>query len=299
MNQRILSIDSQILNTYQSCARKAEYAFVKNVTTIKKAESLESGSLMHDMLEVYYSLQLDHFEFDTPNWKLIKEAGISAPIGRTHDQIRNYAVQTGRFFATLIELHPDETDEVISHFIDYCNHFQYDEWHPLAVEEVGTKTLYEDEELKVLYSFKVDLVAEKGKIIAPFDHKTSKRRVEPTSLSNQFIGYCYGLGMNNLVVNKIGFKKTLTAAQRFNRYILTIDDARIQEWVRNTTHWAKQIARSEESGLWPMNLTSCDKYSGCVYAPICETDPDTRLFKIDRDFKIGRSWDPALELEKR
>lgn len=297
MQQKILSFDSQIINTFQSCARKCQLAFQQNVTTVEKADRLEEGSMIHDMLEIYYSLQLDHFEFDTPNWELIRAAGIKAPVSRTVQQAKDFAISCGYLFATKNDLPADEVDEVIHHFTQYCEYFQHDEWHPLAVEEVGSKILYEDEALKVIYNFKIDLVAEKGRVIAPFDHKSSRRRQEPISLSNQFIGYCYGLGMNNIVINKIGFQKTLTPKQRFNRYILTIDDARIAEWERNTIWWARAMVASEETGVWPMNLTSCDKYSGCVYIPICETDPESRLFKIERDFKTGESWDVAKALE--
>lgn len=298
MTQKVLTIDSTILNTFQQCAYKAKLSFKDNVRTVEKAEALESGALMHDMLQVYYSLQLDHFDFETPVWDQIRLSGLR-PEGdlKSHQEIKDFAIKCGRFFSTKMNLPVEDSDEVIYHFKEYADYFQHDSWRPLAVEEVGTKLLFEDENLKVLYTFKIDLIAEQGRIIAPFDHKTSKRRSEPTSLSNQFIGYCYGIGTNNLVVNKIGFQKTLTAQQRFQRYILTIDDARKKEWISNTIWWAREIARAEEENNWPLNLTSCDKYSGCMYTPICESDPDNRLYKIERDFKIGEAWDPAQKLE--
>jgi hypothetical protein len=105
-----------------------------------------------------------------------------------------------------MSLDPDVVDGTIYQFKEYTTHFQHDEWQPLAVEEVGTKCLYEDEILKILYNFKIDLMAQKGHILAPWDHKTSSRRGTVNSLSNQFIGYAYGVGVNYVVVNKIGFQ---------------------------------------------------------------------------------------------
>lgn len=299
MTQKILSIDATILNTYQSCARKAKYSFIDNLRPPEKEEALERGDLIHKMLEVYYSLQLKSFDFNTEVWKEIIQSGIKAPINREHESIREFSVLVGNYFSTKMDLGFEDIEESIYQFREYTNYYQHDSWNPLAVEEVGSKILFENENYKFIYNFKVDLVAERGTIIAPFDHKTSRRRSEPSSLSNQFIGYCYGLGMNNIVVNKIGFQKSLSPQQRFNRFILTIDDERIQEWIENTIHWCARILESQEQNNWSMNLTSCDKYSGCIYAPLCESDPETRLYKIERDFKVDKPWDVARELEKK
>jgi hypothetical protein len=299
MTQKILSIDATILNTFQNCARKAKYSFIDNLRPPDKEEALERGDLIHKMLEVYYSLQLTNFDFDTEVWKEIIASGIKAPINRKHETIRDFAVTVGRYFSTKMSLITEDIEESIYQFTEYANYYQHDSWSPLAVEEVGSKILFENEQYKFIYNFKVDLVAEQAKIIAPFDHKTSRRRSEPSSLSNQFIGYCYGLGMNNIVVNKIGFQKSLSPQQRFNRFILTIDDARIQEWIENTIYWCARILEYKETEQWPMNLTSCDKYSGCIYASLCESDPESRLYKIERDFKVEQPWDVAAQLERK
>ena len=298
MNQKILSIDATILNTFQNCARKMKYNFIDNLRPPEKEEALERGDLVHKMMEVYYSLQLKNFDFNTEVWREIISSGIKAPSVRAFEQNRDFAIATGHYFATKMSLPTEEVDEAIFHFREYCNYYQHDSWSPLAVEEVGSKILFENEEFKFIYNFKVDMVAEMGRIIAPFDHKTAKRRSEPSSLSNQFIGYCYGLRMNNIVINKIGFQKTLTPQQRFNRFILTIDDARINEWVSNTIHWCARLLEAQENDSWDMNLTSCDKYAGCIYSSLCETDPDSRLYKIERDFKVEEPWDVAKHLEK-
>lgn len=293
MTQRILSIDSQILNTFQSCQRKCQLSFQQNLKPQETAEALEKGDLMHKLLEVYYSLQLDNPNFNTEVWKTLREAGIDKPLDEPH----RFALKCAPFFASRMNMPMEEAEEVIYQFKEYSEYYKHDSWHPLAVEEVGSKVLYEDEELKVIYTFKIDLVAEQGRTIAPFDHKTSKRRSAPSSLSNQFIGYCYGLNLNNIVINKIGFQKTLSPKERFQRFILTISKERIQEWVNNTVFWARALNDAMIQEQWPMNLTSCDKYSGCVFMPVCESDPESRLYKIERDFKVNEQWDPAKVLE--
>jgi PD-(D/E)XK nuclease superfamily len=294
MTQQIISVDSQIINTFQACPAKCNYSFNMNLHPPEKAEALEKGDLMHKMLEIYYWFQLDTV---TDN-EVMKEL-IDNGLIRGSENVVEFCTRCGRFFSAKMNLPAEEVEETIYQFREYCLYYAHDSWHPLAVEEVGSKVLFESEDLKIIYNFKIDLVAEQGKIIAPFDHKTAKRRSEPSSLSNQFIGYCYGLGLNNIVINKIGFQKTLSPKERFNRFILTIDDARIKEWINNTVFWVMRMRESMEMNYWPMNLTSCDKYSGCIFSKLCESDPESRLYKIERDYNVEKPWDVARVLEEK
>ena len=292
MSQRIITIDSQILNSIQSCALKTKYSHIQNLKPTSKAAALERGDLMHRLLEPYYSLLMDEPNFNTETWKELKAAGIEPkkPV--------ETGVASGYYFATKLELPIDICEETIYQFREYAEHYRHDQWHPLAVEEVGTKVMYEDDDIRIDYVFKIDLVAEKGHLVAPFDHKTSKQRKEPSSMSNQFIGYAWGLGVNNVVVNKIGFQKTLRPDERFQRYTLPIDNERIEEWIKNSTWWIKYLDSCIKEDNWPMNLTSCDKYDGCIFRRICEANPQVREAKLSRDFDAGEEWDVAVALEE-
>lgn len=302
--QKIISLDSQILNAIQLCPKRTELGFIYDIQPQVKAEPLEKGSLIHDMLEIYYALLGKCARVDTEIWADLMIAGlfngyIEDYYGKSFADRVRFCIEAGHYRASKTELEPEDAEVIIYQFKEYCEHYQHDSWHPLAVEEVGSKILFEDETTKIIYNFKIDMVAEQGSIIAPFDHKTSSRRQAPNSLSNQFIGYCFGLDVNNIVINKIGFQKTLSRSDRFQRFILTIDQARIEEWKANSTYWAFEILKHQESNYWPMNLTSCDKYSGCIYSHICEKTPESRQMTIDRDYRIGEKWDVASILEDK
>jgi len=302
MTQRILSIDSQILNSIQACARKTNYQFVRNLNPPVKAEALERGSLIHDMLEIYYSLKGNCIKENAPWIGKLTSAGLVDPMSAhptDHASIVKLCIEAGNYFSTQINLDANICAATIKTFRDYAEYYEHDSWHALAVEEVGSKILHEDDELKIVYNFKVDLVAEKGTIIAPWDHKSGARNEEPTSLSNQFIGYCYGLNVTNIVINKIGFQKTLSAKERFPRYILSIDPVRIEEWRQNAIYWCRMLAYSLDVDQWPMNLTHCDKYSGCIYERICTTTPESRERTINIDYVVGEKWDVASMLESK
>lgn len=319
--QRIVSFDSQTLNAIQKCARFTDLHFNGRFQPFKKAEALEKGSLIHEMLDIYYSLSGKCVR-TLPEWFApLTEAGLVKAYALPGNalpgepitlqalcaaqewptefvDIVRFAISAGEYFAIKMDIEPAISEAVIYQFSEYCKHYQNDAWHPLAVEEVGSKVLYEDEELKIIYNFKIDLVAEKGTIIAPWDHKSASQRKEPTSVSNQFIGYCFGLGVNYIVINKIGFQKTLSPKERFQRFQLMISPQRIDEWVINSIYWAKQYLACMDANYWPMNLTSCDKYSGCIYLrSICEANPDNRLYNLEKDFKVGDEWDVANALE--
>lgn len=297
MTQQIISLDSQMLSAYQSCEQAFNYQFIQNLRTMKKAEALEKGDLIHRLLEVGYCLKINNINRE--NFRELSEAGLAAPQEVNHDVIRNFCDKIAPFYATRMELPEEEYTEILFHFNEYWDFYRNDQWHPLAVEEVGSKVLYESEDLKIIYTFKIDLVAELGKTVAPFDHKTSKRRQQPNSMSNQFIGYCFGLNLNSIVINSIGFQKTLKPKERFNRFILPIDNARIEEWKRNTVLTVMRMKEAHESGLYLMNFTSCNKYNeGCPYRPLCESSPESRLYKIDANYRIEETWDPAKKLEE-
>lgn len=303
MSQRILNFDSQTLNAIQKCAYFTDLHYNSRWQPLKKGESLEKGSLMHAMLDPYYSLVgqcvRPGAEWIEPSITagLLKSEFMTDMPTSWADIVR-YCRDLGYYLAIKQDLDTDVSDSVIYQFTEYCKNYENDAWHPLAVEEVGSKVLFENEHLKIIYSFKVDLIAEKGTILCPWDHKTASQRKEPTSVSNQFIGYCWGLDVNNIIINKIGFQKTLSPKERFQRFTLTISPLRIKEWIQNTTYWALYYMECLDSNVWPMNLTSCDKYSGCIFLrTICEANPENRLYTLERDFKIGESWDVANFLE--
>lgn len=294
---KILNVDSSILNTIQNCARKAQYSHIYNLQPHEKDEALEKGDLMHKMLETYYSLHLDNGpDMESGLWQeLVQLAGITPSMS---DPVQ-VGIQAGIYFASMMSIPSTISEEVVDQFQAYCEFYRHDEWHPIAVEEVGSKIMYQDNDLTIVYNFKIDLIAERGRTIMPWDHKTGSRRHTPSSLSNQFIGYCYALGANYIMINKIGFQKSLKPAERFQRFPLPIASDRIQEWVENSIHWAVEYSRHQDDNYFPMNFTSCDKYSGCIFQHICEADPETRATKMERDFVQVEPWDVAKALESR
>lgn len=309
--QKIINIDSQILSSIMTCPKKTKLSFIDNIRPAEKASALEKGELIHLPLEIYYSLMGSCANLESSTYKDLFQSGIST-VDKVHElelkstedrqtKIIDLAIEYARYRSTKMSLKMDECEEVIFQFSEYCNHYQHESLIALAVEEVGSRVIFQDNNLKIIYSFKIDLVAEDGNntTIFPVDHKSSSRRQDPTSLNNQFIGYCWGLDVNTIVINTIGFQKSLKPSERFQRHILHIDNDRIAEWKRNVIYWVRNWLEMSEIDYYPMNYTSCKGQFPCQYISICEANPEARDWRIERDYIIGEKWDPSENLENK
>jgi len=296
MSKPVIVSDSQILNTVMSCGRKTHLEFKLNLRPMQKAEALERGDLMHRMLHPYYygrimQPQEHHFEV-----KL--EDGTTQPhpyakfIGMAHNELVDTCVEIGRTASFDMDLEPEYRNECLKQFREYAFHFAGDGWMAIEVEQSFTRTLYEDDKLRIDYEGIVDLVADGPMGRIAVDHKTAKSRSTPSDLSNHFMGYCWALDIPRLIVNRIGFQKTLSPAERFQRVVLSYPQGRIDEWQYWATYWLKVYAFYLENDVWPPNYTSCDKYSGCIFMPVCTRIPEAREFTMQTKYKVAEPWSP-------
>lgn len=285
-NKRIVAIDSQKLDAAQSCMYMYKLRFGSGIDQaglqpLVTPDYFERGGLLHDMLEQYYKLKRYR-----ANWFKNHKA---------HSDIVRISTDVGRYKAAKMSIDVAEVETVIETFRQYTEHWENDGWFNIvAVENVGSKVLYEDKDLVIIYEMKVDLVLNVEGVLVPVDHKSAKSRRDPNQLSNQFKGYCWGLGVNNLIVNEIGFQKTLKPQDKFRRHTISYSASQIDEWVENSVAWIKYAINCIETETFLKNYTSCDKYSGCLFKSICEADPLVRDYKIKTLFE-SKHWDVGAQ----
>lgn len=295
---RTIALDSQILNAIQLCARKTKMEFLDNWRPTEKAEALEKGDLMHRMLaHLYRQRQKERTDLG----KIIEEA-----------------IEIAHVASVDMDLTASTVDENTKQFREYAIHYQQDGWRPLEVERPFSKVLYRrDDEvewrvgdviateatpgaqprllregLQILYEGVIDLIADTPHGIFVIDHKTASRRSTPSKLSNQFMGYSWATGSYNFIVNRIGFQKTLSAHERFQRPFLSYNQQILDEWAQNAIYWTKMLVQYIDTGFFPPNFTSCDKYAGCIFQGVCEAIPEVREFKLQANFYVGEPWSP-------
>jgi hypothetical protein len=304
MVQKIIAADSQVLNSVQFCMRAMKYSHEMSLRSIQPKDYLERGDLLHRMLQTYYTLKKYR-----ARWTLNRPHPRKSDAVVTHADVVDIAVRVGRHHAIRLALDLTEVEVVIATFREYCTHRASDGWDRIiAVEQVGSFILFENEEYKIIYQVKIDLVVELQNLpVVGVDHKSTKRRSEdvigpdgstfpPEALLNQFMGYCAALGTNNFIKNEIGFQKTLAPKDKFIRKLISYSNDNIAEWKDEAAYWLIKAEKESAIGVYPRNLTSCDKYSGCDYRFICKSDRTLRPQKIDLMFEKKAKWDVGTSL---
>lgn len=292
-DQEIFVLSPNSLNEAQSCFRKFEFSHIKGFTTHQRAVPLDKGSMLHDMLAVYrilmkasWSKELTEGELET-----LKKYGITPGVYPWKGMVEA-AIFVGRQYMAESDLETEEGEDVIKNVTEYCEFYQNDGWQPIEVEGRFSRILYEDPKLIIVLEGYIDLITDSRAGRTVVDSKSSSRRQEPSFLSNQFIGYAWAVDVASVTVDKVGFQKTLKPKERFNRYILSYPKELKEEWHEWAVYWAKMLIFAIKNGVYPPNFTSCDKYSGCIYEPICRTTPGAREWKAATLFRVDseRKW---------
>jgi hypothetical protein len=308
-------LDSQILTSLMNCGRLSDFRFNHNFLSINgKSNSLECGSITHVFMEYYYK-------------SIIKGVGREEAKGFAFAAAEMYiqGCQGCRDFVSSPEqpkpscghkprefpgVHNTPKDSegyktgwqwVLDTCEQYCIHYKNDHWVPLETEVVKSKILYEDDEIRILWKAKLDLVADTNQGIYPVDHKTMKQRRDTCSMNNQFMGQCLIMNTRNVFINKIGFQISLKPEDKFTRPPLSYSAARLFEWQSETLpYYAKLLLMYSETEHFPPNFTNCEgKYGNCPFLSVCESDPGMREEEIKRLFVVGPEWNPINENDEK
>ena len=275
-------LDSQVFTTNMACGRKTDFRFNHHFQSVRgKSPSLEMGSAVHANLEHYYKAIIG---------------------GVTRKDAVGFGMTAGENYMQSEEWTNGSSDDkqlVRDTMEQYYEFRKNDSWVPIQAEFVNGKLLYEDEDIRILWKAKFDLLADTNESIIPVDHKTMKQRRNTTSLNNQFTGQCLVMGTQKMVVNKIGFQTSLKPEEKFTRHIVNYSFDRLLEWrTVILPYWAKIYLMYAESGYWPPNFTQCEnKYGFCEYHLVCEGDRNDRERILGKEFFVGEPWDVSNLVE--
>lgn len=279
-----IALDSQILAKIQTCGQYAAYAHIDSIEPVEYAgESLELGLLMHEMLAEYYRYK----DTDPTNIVMAKALAKGESFAASRPQIN----------AKLI-------NDCADAFGQYVRKYQAESWQVIRdsnnnplVEQTFTKTLYEDEDLRILYIGITDLLvrpADGQSVMLPVDHKTFSGYYKAAVLSNQFSGYMWATNAKNLIVNRIGVRGKLG---NFERIVVSRTPAQIEEWKRNAIRSVLAHLDDMHTGDFRRNYEACTMYGGCRYARLCGADPTHRKYIIETEYKYVTPWDPITARE--
>lgn len=280
-DKRILAIDSTILTALQTCEFYTFLNFVKNYRPNEIKEPLERGDLGHKVAEKFYSCIKAGIDFETA-------LDAASTIGREIYQELNIPIEICEW--------------TINSFQRYARFYRYDGLQILEVEKAFILKIYENDELEIHYTGKVDIQAiipSTGK--APVDHKFRTRKVNELILNNQLTGYAIATKSEVAMMNEIGLQKSLKDEERFRRTLLHFPKGFKERWLKNTVLWAKQLDDCLQDNRWKQTFSSCLKYNKpCIFHKVCESENEEEMKrKIKEYYHEGEQWDvtSALELE--
>src|SRR5262245_14532832 len=231
-------MDATLLSSLMSCARFHDIRFNHRLVSMRgKSNSLEVGALIHKVLEVYYKHMINGFPRTTSIGNSLIAGqlfitgcpycadGMNESPSCKHEPaeypgLQNTPEQSERF--TVGWRFALQTCE------QYFDFYKNDAFIPLSAEQVKGDILYEDDELRILWKAKFDLIIDTNQVgIVSMDHKTFKQRRDKTTLSNQFTGQCLLLKSRNVIVNKIGLQSSLKIEERLTREVISFTADRL------------------------------------------------------------------------
>lgn len=266
------------LDAAEDCMRKLKFSHVENKSAFEKAAALERGSMMHRMLEVHYTGKKEKKEYG---------AVIQA------------AVQAGREYAINSSIEIELSERVIDTYMKYADYYRSERFEILEVEKAVIFPAYEDEEIRIFFQLKTDLVVRIDGVEnpIPWDHKSVEKKGHFGRLSNQFAMTALAWGSSIVVVNEVGMQKTKAPHEKFKKHHLSYPKPWLDDWLMWTIHKIKEIDFRMQAGVYPPNFRSCFY---CTFRTVCESTPDNRQNKLDTLFAERERFDlfPAEEIEE-
>lgn len=300
--------DATILSSLMGCGRFHDIRFNHRLIPMRgKSNSLEVGSLIHKVLEVYYKHKIKGFPRTTAVGNALT-AGQMYILGCPHcsnftdpDSKPTCGHEADEYPG--VTNTPEQNDRYIVGWrfaLDTCEqyfeHYKNDSFKVLSAEKVKGDIIFEDEEIRVLFKAKFDTIIDNADIgEVSMDHKTFKQRRDKSTLSNQFCAHCVLLNSRHVLVNKIGLQSSLKIEDRLTRELVSFSRDRLSEW-RNeiVPYYAYKYIEYTEAQSWPPNFSHCETlYGPCPYKQVCEADRNVREEILRGEYMIAPVWDPA------
>lgn len=294
-----------------ACGRFFDFRYNRNLMQrTGKSNSLECGSIVHEILDTYNKNIMNHMNRkDAVGFGLA--AGQQYIAGCIHctDFVPSEDAKhpkCGHKVNKYPGVHNTPADDegysigwkrVLATMEEYFDYYKNDFWIPLESEVVKREVIFEDDQIRVMWKAKLDSIMDTNQAILPMDHKTMKQKRETVDLNNQFMGQCFLCQTRNVVINKIGFQKSLKSEEKFTRPILIYSADRLLEWQSDIVpYYAYRLIEYNESGYYPPDYTRCEgKFGNCVFIETCKADRNMREEVLNTDFTVGAPWDIGNE----
>lgn len=290
-------LDSTQITAFYACPQMWKYQYDDHISlTGELSEAIVAGSMMHKMLEIYYTMR------DTDKIQAVRSAiGFNPDLEPDPTQYpRTQELRdrcTKRFTDYIINYsqHDFEISTIPKPTIAIVDGLPVDVviQEPL-IEKGFSYKLYEDSQYLFILEGRIDLIGSTNGTHFWSDHKTQMTRSELLTSSVQFKNYSLATGLNLGIINYIRMAQKIDQ-NTFQRVAVSFSSLDMRHWRLELIELYKHVALAKQSNHYFMNRDSClNKYrSTCQYLQLCEEyNPQTKLALINLDYKVVPAWKP-------
>jgi len=320
---KTIKLDFSRTTSHNECARKDYYKTVKHLSGNKGSNALRNGSVIHVLLDIYYSEMKKGHYLDSDEIKQITELAFEQETEGMEFE-NDYRIPEN--IAKLFEYYlygraEDEKDEFKGHLVhDRANleileteqyfNFELTPTRDELADTYNTPSLFDNIEVEGL----IDLKVKEHGLLTIFEHKSTGSAIKSVApgyiVSMQPIVYALALKettgqipamvVTNLL-HMVSKKKKDGEYGKLSlgcaRFPVAITNSKLQQARKYIIETATKIAWAEETGNWMQSRNACSaKYGICGFLGLCEQD--RKLEDLYTGDFVERKWLPKEEVEK-
>lgn len=292
-----IAVDSTSLEAFKRCPRYYQYSVIEGWEPKTLSHHLTFGLLYHGALERY-----DHKKSEGLEHEAAVEFAVEWLLQNTWNKELNrpwVSEDSNKNRYTLLRTAVDYMDKFGEH--DVLETVQLENGKPAVELSFSFYSGYTSKLTgeAMLFCGHLDRLALMNGAAYISDRKTTAHTIsaqwfQQFTPHNQFSLYMlagqvvYKQPVKGLIVDgaqiAVGFS-------RFERALVTRDDAQLREWHADTLLQFELMERYAELGYWPQNDSACGSYGGCKFRSVCGKTPGAReqWLKAENNKRI---WDP-------
>lgn len=298
--------DSTSIKLAEECLRKYQYQMIEGWRTLQESVHLRFGSHYATALEHFYKHRANGSSFDEALLEIIREAMIET-WDHERDAEGNRIPETGTPYAPPVDAigsaRVKTRENLIRTIVWYFEQFRDDSAEIVLLADGKPAVEYSfalPVENDIVFSGHIDrLVTYAGNIMV-MDQKTTGSTIS----SRYFDGFkpdvqmsmytfagkaIYQMPVKGVIIDAAQIAVGFT---RFERGLTFRTDSELSEWYDTTMYTIENARSATALGYFPMNRTSCDKFGGCPFRPVCSRAPEVREQFLNGFFVRGDRWDP-------
>jgi hypothetical protein len=277
--QRVL--DASSLDDLMACPKYYHYKKVMALKPKHNKASTQWGNIVHKGLERYDECILEGMDWDDAVREAVKATLVEC---KDHDDTKDNA---------------RTTETAVRAIVWYADRYKDDTLVTAELHDGAPATEIRFEvpipDTNYRFSGRIDRIVWADDELFLLDRKTTKQSLsgyyfKDYELSLQVQAYIWAskrfldLPVAGLLIDAIQTGVNFT---RFNRSPFFISDGRLDEFEELLRHHIDMLEWYHDKNYWPRNFTSCGRYGGCQFAPICSMAPHRRQIWLKEYFTEG------------